>query len=103
MPGLAHRRLFGPVALGAAAATVYTCPTNHAVIYEIRACNTTGAAVLLTYSLGLDAVGTRQVSGLSIPSGGVYVKHAMWELDSGELIQASGLGLTMTGWGEEVP
>lgn len=83
------KRIVGPAMLTAAAATQYTAPTGiRAVIKRIHLLNTDVAARTVTFSIGVDAAGTRLYQSQSIAAGGYFDDYANYTLEPAELIQA---------------
>jgi hypothetical protein len=99
-------RPVGPVALAAAAATLYTVPTGSTVILRhIRIANTTAGAVTFTLSIGTDAAGKRLASGKSIPANDIWDWSGFIVMLSTEIIQgfaSAATSLTITVSGVEV-
>lgn len=97
------RRLAGPVALTAAAATVYTAPAaTTTTITNIHVCNETGTAATLNISITADGANKRWLFGLSINGNGTYDWTGTLVLAAAEILQAysgtaSALTFTMSG------
>lgn len=101
------KRLAGPVALGNAAADVYTAPAlTKAIVRDIEVCNEDGTtAYLFTLSIGNDGPGKRLFKARSIPAAGNLQWTGNIVLEAGEKLQAyadTGAKLTLTVSGIEV-
>lgn len=101
----ALRRIAGPVALSAAAATIYTMPSVAgavAVIRNLRVVNETATTATFTISIGADAPGKRIWYAVSVASGDPYDWTGNIALAASEVVQAyssvaATLTLTMSG------
>jgi hypothetical protein len=83
------KRLYGPTALTAAAATKYTVPAlTKTVIRHIHVENTSAGAVTFTMSIGADAAGTRLFDAYSIAAGAVFDWYPYMIMDAAEILQA---------------
>lgn len=84
------KRIVGPAQLTAAAATQYTAPAGiRAVIKRIHFLNTDTAVRTVTFSVGVDAAGTRLYQTQSLAAnGGVFDDYANYTLEPAEIIQA---------------
>lgn len=97
------KRVAGPVALTAAAATVYTAPASTTTtITSIHVCNETTTAATFNLAIGTDGANKRWVFGLSIIANGTYDWSGTMVLAAAEIVQAysgtaSALTLTMSG------
>ncbi len=92
------KRLSGPTALTASAATQYTAPAlTTTTIKAIRVANETGTAATLNISVGTDGANKRFIFGLSIPANGSYDWQGTVVLAAAEIIQAySGTASALT-------
>ncbi len=92
------KRLAGPAQLGAAAATLYTCPSGKgATIRQILLTNPSGGTDrTVTLSVGTDAAGTRSIAAArTITANGVAVQiYGPIELAASEIIQGSASAAT---------
>lgn len=99
------KRLYGPTALTAAAATKYTVPAlTKTVIRHVHVTNTSAGAVTFTMSIGTDAAGTRLFDAYSIAAGAVLDWFGYAVIDAAEVIQALGSSTVpvLTVWGDEL-
>jgi hypothetical protein len=99
------KRLYGPAALAAAAATVYTVPAGRlAVLRNIHVVNGTAGDLTFTASIGLDAAGTRIFAVETVSAESSFDSFAPFVLNAGEVLQAyasAAASLTITIDGEE--
>lgn len=97
------KRLAGPVALAASAATVYTAPASTlTVLRGLRVVNETGTAATFTISVGVDGAGKRVWYGQSVGAGDGYDWSGSLVLAAAEVIQAyasasAALTITLSG------
>jgi hypothetical protein len=83
------KRLYGPAALGIAAATIYTAPAaTKTIVRYVRATNYTATDRTFNVSVGADAGATRIVSGLTAPANGFVEFPCFIPLDAAEFLQA---------------
>jgi hypothetical protein len=99
----ATARPVGPVALAAAAATLYTVPGSTTfTILAIHVANETGTARTFTLSIGTDAAGKRLYKDVEVAANGVLTHDTNIAVATGEIIQgfasaASALTITISG------
>jgi hypothetical protein len=86
---MALRRVHGPAAITAAAATKYTVPTGmKGTLRYMRYQNTNAGPVTFTLSIGADAAGTREWDAYPVPAGGYIDWYPILSLVAAEIIQA---------------
>ena len=99
------KRLYGPAALAAVAATVYTVPAGRlAVIRNIHMVNGTAGDLTFTASIGADAAGTRIFSAETVSAETSFDSFAPFPMVAGEVLQvyaSVAASLTITISGEE--
>lgn len=99
------KRLFGPTALGAASAVVYTAPSGEtAIVKELSFSNAAALAQNVTLWIGA-AVAANIIGGVTVPAGSVLlVPNQFLCLSAGEQLrmQYSGVGGTVAGHGAEL-
>lgn len=79
----------GPVALGAAPATVYTTPAaTDMQLRNIHVANEGGSLQSFTLSVGADGSGTRLYKDVEIPANGAFDWSGYLPLAAGEILQA---------------
>lgn len=106
---LAIKRIVGPTQLANAAATVYTTPAGtQTVMKYLSICNTTGAAVNFTMSIGNDAAATELFKSYSIAANFTFIVYLGQALAATETIQAfasaaTSLTMTLTGTEQSIP
>lgn len=99
------KRLAGPVAGTGAAATLYTVPAlTTAILRAVHVVNTTAGALTFKMSIGVDAVGTRLFSDISVPKNGTLdwdgfmvlaaAETLRWNAPTGLTVSVSGMELT---------
>lgn len=82
-------RMTGPAQLSGSATTLYTAPANGASIKHLHVSNPSGTAATFTMSIGLaSSAGNRLYDAVSIPAGGSIDKFVLYNLNSGDIIQA---------------
>lgn len=84
------KRLYGPALVATGPATVYTVPAlTKTILRWIHLSNPSGAAVLFTFSIGADAVGTRLWSSYSIPAAAAGVTDSVRDIPIYEVMEAA--------------
>lgn len=83
-------RLAGPVALGAAAATIYTAPASTVVVVRsVRVCNESATQRTFRLSVGADGAGTRFFYDVPVdPTDEGFDWNGSLILAAGEVLQA---------------
>lgn len=103
MPTDTAKRLAGPAALSATAATIYTVPgSTTAILRSIHVANTTGTVARFTLSIGTDAAGKRLWSNVAIPAYDALDWSGFQVMAATEIVQAfsdtaSALTITISG------
>jgi hypothetical protein len=83
------KRLAGPVALAAAAGTVYTVPAlTGTVLRGLRVVNETGSAATFTLSIGTDGAGKRVWYSQQVAPGDGYDWTGNIPMVAAEIVQA---------------
>jgi hypothetical protein len=86
---MALRRVHGPAAITAAAATKYTVPTGmKGTLRYVRYNNTSAGPVNFTLSIGADAAGTRLWDAVPVAAGDYIDWYPILSMVAAEIIQA---------------
>lgn len=99
------KRVVGPTAVPAAAATVYTVPAaTVTILRHIHVANTGALPLTFNLSVGADATGTRLYSGFSVPANGTLDNTCSIVMNATEILQTFGsaVGMTLTISGVEI-
>ena len=97
------KRIAGPAALAATAATIYTTPgATSCTITSIHVTNTTAVTQSFTLSVGTDAVGTRFFAAVNVVPGASFDWAGTLVTAATEIVQAyasaaTSLTITMSG------